>query len=135
MEFSEMLDNVYFNLDSSSTNKSKLILPKIELTNSTTNTYWKPKKLLKTINRDPQHFSSFLNKEIGNITWKSSSISDGLVMIGRIKKNKIQDSVQRYIKTYVICNICKSYKTDLDKNKNTRLLELICTECKSVYTV
>ena len=135
MDFSEMLDNVYSNLDSSSSNKSKLILPKIELSNSTTNTYWKPKKLLKQINRDPKHFSSFLNMEIGNVTWKSSSISDGLVMIGRIKKDKIQDSVQRYIKTYVICNICKSYKTDLDKNKNTRLLELICKDCNSVYTV
>ena len=135
MEFLEMLNNVYFTIESSKNTKSKLILPKIELTNSTTNTYWKPKKLLKSINRDPYHFSSFLNKEIGNVTWQSSSISEGLVMIGRIRKNKIQDCVQRYIKTYVICNICRSYKTNLDKNKNTRLLELICTECKSNYSV
>jgi len=130
-----MLDNVYCNLDSSSCSKTKLILPKIELTSSTTNTYWKPKKLLQLINRDPQHFVTFINNEIGNVTWKSSSISDGLVMIGRIKKNKIQDCVHRYIKQYVICNICKSSKTDLDKNKNTRLIELKCRDCKSVYTV
>lgn len=129
-----MLNYVYDNLDQKKENK--LILPKINMTTSTTNTYWKNvKKFLQTINRNPDHFVNFLNKEIGNVSWLTSSKSDGIVIIGKIKKEKIISNIQFYIKNYVICRICKSHNTFISKNTSSRLNELNCNKCNSIYTL
>ena len=84
MDFTNMIDTIYDQLEDSTSNKLVLPNPVIEI--STTNTYWKNiKKILQTINRPPDHFVDYMNKEIGNVNWLSSSKSDGLVIIGKYK--------------------------------------------------
>jgi len=134
MSFESMLNEVYDNLENKQ--KNKIILPKLDINISTTNTYWKNiKQFLKTIKRGPEHFIIKMNHNIGETNWVSSSKSDGIVIIGRVKKDKILSFIQNYMKTYVVCNICNSVDTELNKNNTIRQYQLKCNCCKSNYTV
>lgn len=134
MDFESMLDNIYDNLECK--NKNKLVLPKIDLNISSTNTYWKNiKKFLRTIKRGPDHFVMIMNKEVGETNWVSSSKSDGVVIIGKVKKEKIILTIQSYMKNYVICNTCNSINTKLEKNNVIRKYQLYCNDCNCNYTV
>tara|TARA_A100001037_G_C14952475_1_gene545626 strand:+ start:202 stop:606 length:405 start_codon:yes stop_codon:yes gene_type:complete len=134
MDFTNMIDTIYDQLEDSTSNKLVLPNPVIEI--STTNTYWKNiKKILQTINRPPDHFVDYMNKEIGNVNWLSSSKSDGLVIIGKYKPAKINGLLYNYVKQYVICNICNSYNTTISKNKHIKGYQLYCKKCLSQYNI
>ena len=132
MEFEKMLDEIYSNLDSQK--KTKLVLPNIDLNITTTNTYWTNiKHFLKKIKRGPDHFVNVMSLEVAPTNWKTGSKSDGVVIIGKVKKDRIISFIQNYMKRFVVCNICKSTNTLLEKNG--RLLQLKCNNCNSQYTV
>ena len=134
--FEEMLDNVYSQLTEMSQPNRKLVIPSPVIEVSTTNTYWKNiKKILMIIDRPPDHFVDFLNKELKTGDWVSESKSDGLVLIGRFKIAQITNVLQNYVKKYVVCNICKSLETKLEKNKELRCYKVECTKCCSSYVV
>ena len=134
MEFENMLDEIYNNLEIKK--KNKLILPNIEVNITTTNTYWTNiKKLLKTIKRGPDHFVQIMNKELVETNWKTASKSDGIVMIGKVKKEQLTKFTQNYIRTYVLCKVCKSHNTILQKNPTIRKYQLKCNNCNSINTV
>jgi translation initiation factor 2 subunit 2 len=138
VEFNEMLDIVYNNIDIKlkSLNSQKLVVPNPVLEYSTTNTYWKNvKKILMTINRSPDHFIDFIQMELKTGEWMSSSKSDGIVLIGKHKMDKIMYLLQSYIKKYVICNICNASNTILEKNKDLRSHMVKCNKCNSTYSV
>ena len=133
-QFYNMLDDVYSELDSLSSTTNKLIIPDPIIKQNTTNTCWENvKKTLQVINRPPEHFIEFLNKELKTGEWISSSKSDGILLIGKFKPVKIKHVISEYIKQYVICNICKSTDTILDKNKDLRSYFVSCNKCKSLY--
>jgi translation initiation factor 2 beta subunit (eIF-2beta)/eIF-5 len=134
--FLKMLNEVYVELDKVTYNSSKLIIPDPIIEKSTTNTYWKNiKKILQSINRPPDHFIEFLNKELKTGDWISNSKSDGIVMIGKFTKNQIMHVISEYIKKYVVCNICYSTETIMDKNKELRSYYICCNKCKSQYII
>ncbi len=134
--FNDMLDDVYSELESITSANSKLIIPDPIMKQNTTNTYWENvKKILQAINRPPDHFIEFLNKELKTGEWISSSKSDGIVMIGKFKPVQIKHVISEYVKKYVICNICKSTDTILEKNKDLRVYYLNCHKCKSQYAI
>ena len=134
--FIEMLNDVYTELDAINSKTTKLIIPDPALERSTTNTYWKNvKKILQSINRPPEHFIEFLNKELKTGDWISSSKSDGIVMIGKFTQNQIMHVISEYAKKYVVCNICNSTETIMDKNKELRSYYILCNKCKSQYVI
>jgi translation initiation factor 2 subunit 2 len=138
LEFNKMLDIVYNNIDvkMKTTNSQKLVVPNPVLEFNTTNTYWKNvKKILIAINRPPEHFIDFIQNEMKTGEWISSSKSDGIVLIGKYKMDKIMHILQSYIKKYVICNICNSSNTILEKNKDLRSYMIKCNKCNSTYFV
>ncbi len=137
-EFNKMLDIVYNNIENKTKcfNSQKLVVPNPVLEYCTTNTYWKNvKKILMAINRTPEHFIDFINIEMKTGEWLSSSKSDGIVMIGKFKMDKIMHVLQSYIKKYVICNICNSSNTILERNKDLRSYMINCNKCNSKYVV
>lgn len=132
--FEEMLDNVYVQLNEIKHPTTKLIIPIPIIEQSTTNTYWKNiKKILITINRPGDHFVDYLNSELKTGNWISSSKSDGLVLLGRFNNKVLTQVLHNYVKKYVICNICKSANTTLDKNKDLRTYVISCNQCNSKY--
>ena len=135
MDFDQMLDNVYVELEKTY-EKKKLVISKPEIDTSTTNTYWRNiKKILRQINRNPDHFVDYLNKEIGNVNWLSNSKSDGLVIIGKYRKDKINELLKKYLNNYVVCNSCKTSNSSLVKDSNIKKYKFICKNCKSSYYV
>jgi translation initiation factor 2 subunit 2 len=134
--FNDMLDDVYVELDILTSNTTKLVIPNPIIEKSTTNTYWKNvKKILQLIDRPAEHFIEFLNKELKTGEWISSSKSDGIVLIGKFTTNKIMHVISNYIKKYVVCIICNSTDTILDKNKDLRSYFVSCNKCKSQQVI
>jgi translation initiation factor 2 subunit 2 len=134
MDFNSMLDEIYDNLEDQT--RVKMVLPKPDINITTTNTYWKNvKPTLKSIKRGPDHFVSLMNLQVGETNWISGSKSDGVVIIGKIKKDKIVRFLQDYIKKYVFCSVCKSSDTSLSKNNTLRKYQVVCNNCNSTTTV
>ena len=134
--FNDMLNEVYDELEALTSNTSRLVIPNPVIEKSTTNTYWKNvKKILQSINRPPEHFIEFLNKELKTGDWISASKSDGIVMIGKFTSNQIMHVISNYVKKYVVCIICNSTDTILDKNKDLRSYYVACNKCKSQQVI
>jgi translation initiation factor 2 subunit 2 len=134
--FNDMLNEVYDELETMATNTSRLVVPNPIIEKSTTNTYWKNvKKILQSINRPPEHFIDFLNKELKTGEWMSASKSDGIVMIGKFTPAQIMNVISNYVKKYVVCSICNSTDTILDKNKDLRSYYVECNKCKSQHVI
>ncbi len=134
--FNTMLDEVYTQIDEKLGQATKTIIPTPIIEKSTTNTYWKNvKKILITINRPPEHFIEFVNKKLKTGEWLSQSKSDGIVLIGKFNVSQLTEVVRDYVNEYVICNICKSTNTELERNKELRLYMVSCKKCNSKYSV
>ena len=126
--FNNMLDDLYLNLNTN--NQEKLILPNLNINITTTNTFFKnAKDILKTLKCNPDHYVKYMDKELGSVNWVSSSKKDGLIIKGKIKKQKIQLLLQEYIKKYICCKICKSLNTKIIKDK--KINYIYCNKCFS----
>lgn len=137
--FEEMLTNVYSQLgeltQSSSPNR-KLVISDPDIKTSTTNTYWTNiKETLMKINRPPDHFVEFLNRQLKTGHWKSDSLSDGLVLIGKFRTSQLKVVLTEYITQYVVCRSCRTIETELVKKTGLRIYQVECSKCKSVYVV
>ncbi len=134
--FNDMLNDVYDEIDAITSNSTKLIIPNPVIEKNNTNTYWKNvKKTLQIINRPPEHFIEFFNRELKTGKWMSSSKADGIVMIGKFNTNQIMHAISEYVKKYVVCNECNSTDTILDKNIDLRSYFVYCKKCKSQYII
>ena len=132
--FESMLDDVYSQLGEKQ--KTKLKIPQPVLNITTTNTYWKNvKELLKIIKRHPDQFMDYLKAELGDVNWMSSSKSDGIVIIGKIKKNKIMRLIQEYMNKYVVCKSCKSNCSKLKFDNTIKKYKFICRDCLCEYNI
>jgi len=137
MTFEQRLDILYDIIEKEKQEKNKLVLPNPELEITTTNTFWyNTKDLMKKINRPPQHFIDFLGHELSTeVTQKTSSLSDGLILKGKQNKNKLLPLIEKYIKHYVLCKNCLAYSTKIKKDVDIRKYILTCKSCNSSYTI
>ena len=89
MSFTERLEEVYEQLYQED-NVEQLVLPVPNIEVTTTNTMWaNVKSFLKLINRPPKHFIEFLSYQLNTeVTQKTSSLGDGLILIGKQPKKK-----------------------------------------------
>lgn len=137
MNFEQRLDIFYDIIEKEKQEKNKLVLPNPELEITTTNTFWHNiKDFMKKINRPPQHFIDFTSHELGTeVTQKSSSLSDGLILKGKQNKNRILPLIEKYVKQYVLCKNCLAYSTKIKKDVEIRKYILTCKSCNSSYTI
>jgi len=132
--FESMLDDVYSQLGEKQKTKLKIPLPVLNIT--TTNTYWKNvKEFLKIIKRHPDQFMEYLKVELGDVNWMTSSKSDGIVIIGKFKKDKIMKLMQQYMNKYVVCNTCKSNSSKLKFDNTIRKYKFTCKDCFCEYNI
>lgn len=139
MSFEQRLEKVYNLLDEEKMAKddTKLILPNPNIEVTTTNTFWhNVKDFLKKVNRPPQHFIEFLSDQLNTeVTQRSSSLSQGLLLKGKQHKNKIVPIIEKYVKEYVLCMHCSNHKTKIKKDKEIREYVLTCKGCNASYTL
>mmetsp|Transcript_29278 Transcript_29278/g.93679 ORF Transcript_29278/g.93679 Transcript_29278/m.93679 type:complete len:260 (+) Transcript_29278:175-954(+) len=88
-------------------------------------------ELCKTMHRQPDHVQAFLLAELG-----TSGSLDGqqrLIVKGRFLPKVFEGILRRYVTEYVLCNMCKSPDTIL--NRENRLYFLRCEQCGASSTV
>ena len=136
MSFESRLEEVYNHLTQED-KVEKLILPKPTIEVTTTNTIWhNVKEFLKVVNRPPKHFIDFLSDELGTeVSQKSSSLSHGLILIGKQGPKKVLPMIEKYMKDFVVCKYCNSYKSKIKKDETIRKYVFYCKSCKADYTI
>jgi translation initiation factor 2 subunit 2 len=136
MSFETRLEQVYQELHSEN-DVEKLVLPDPKIEVTSTNTYWhNVKDFLKKINRPPKHFIDFLADQLGTeVTQKSASLTQGLILLGKQRDKKILPLIEKYMKEYVVCKYCNSYKSKLKKDETIRKYVFNCKVCNSSYSV
>tara|TARA_B100000161_G_C33500987_1_gene391689 strand:- start:205 stop:615 length:411 start_codon:yes stop_codon:yes gene_type:complete len=136
MSFEQRLGEVYDMLDTGGETE-RLVLPKPNIEVTTTNTYWhNVKDLLRKINRPPKHFINFLSEQLDTeVTQKTSSLSKGLILIGKHNLKRVSPLIEKYMNENVICKYCKSYRTKIKKDDSIRKYVLTCKNCQSSYSV
>jgi translation initiation factor 2 subunit 2 len=83
------------------------------------------KDILDTLRRDEQHVLSYLLREIG--TAGDSEGGDRVVFVGKLAERQIQDKLDQYVDTFVMCDECHRPDTHLTKDGRTTLLK--CDAC------
>jgi len=124
-DFNTLVNNAYSILNNQ-THNGNLILPEVVVEIGTTRIHWKNvKEYLKVIQRNPDHFMSWLKSELPGkeINWYSGSKSEGLIIHGkRQTKKDISHILMKYIKKYVTCSSCKNSNSTLTKENSIEKL-------------
>ena len=87
-------------------------------------------KIIDTINRDSDQLLRFL---LGNIGTSGEIVGNRAVFQGKIPPKTIQDKLEDYIDTYVICSECKRPDTHLVKKD--RMILIRCDACGAFRAV
>ena len=134
--FEKMLDKLFLVLEEDPT-ENKLRIGQPIFKRESKNKIWvNAKNYLQTINRDPDHFIIFMNKETNGVAnWKTSHKSDGIVLSSKTKDNNIISLMEKYILNYVTCSQCQSCNTIMTKDTSTRSYMIKCKVCKSIKYV
>lgn len=135
--FTEMLNDVYKQVNNTTFEETTLILPTPKLEKSTTRMLWMVAPYLKRIERPKEHFYDFLTKKKGyDINWVSDLIEDGLIIKSKkITQNNIINIMKEYVNLYVLCNSCKNSQTEMKRDNEIKKYRIKCINCKSEYTV
>jgi translation initiation factor 2 subunit 2 len=87
-------------------------------------------KIIDVLNRDANHFLKFLLGSVGT----AGEISSGRVIFqGKIPIKTIQDRLDEYVQTYVICQECHRPDTHLVKKDRTLLIR--CDACGAFRSI
>jgi len=78
----------------------------------------------KLLRRDPEKLLLFLAKELGS---SANIVNERAFFIGKWEQDVFKTLLQRYLKEYVLCPICGSPDTKVEKVK--RLTFLVCEAC------
>ena len=111
--------------------RERFEVPKAEILYEGKNTIIKNfMEIVKKIDRDPMHVYKYLMRELGTA---GNIQGDRLILKGRVSSSLIQNRVDNYIKTYVICYECGSPDTEL--RKEGRIEILVCKACGAIRPV
>jgi putative translation initiation factor aIF-2 beta subunit len=89
------------------------------------------KTICKTLLRTENELMKYILGEFscqGSITGQHE-----LIINGKFNEKSVQSVLNKYIKKYVLCYVCKSSKTKLAKENRLTILE--CENCKSKTSV
>jgi translation initiation factor 2 subunit 2 len=82
------------------------------------------KEICDALNREPHHVLKFLSGEMATAATMQGSRA---VFQGKFDQDTLGRLIERYVKEFVVCPICKRPDTKIVKER--RLLFLICEAC------
>jgi len=92
-------------------------------------------EIVTAMNRLPDHLLSYMLAELGT---SGSTDSQGRVTFkyaGRQAQKHMESVIKQYVKEYVLCKLCKSSDTKLNKDSATRLFFMVCGSCGASRSV
>jgi translation initiation factor 2 subunit 2 len=90
-------------------------------------------EICDNLHRKKEHLNEYLFAEMG--TTGNLDGSERLVIKGAFRTKDIESLLRKYIQEYVICKVCTSLDTRLDRDPNTRLFSINCMNCQASRTV
>eukprot|EP01006_Ploeotia_vitrea_P061935 TRINITY_DN7965_c0_g1_i1.p1 TRINITY_DN7965_c0_g1~~TRINITY_DN7965_c0_g1_i1.p1 ORF type:complete len:201 (+),score=18.02 TRINITY_DN7965_c0_g1_i1:63-665(+) len=87
----------------------------------------------KALNRPADHLMAFMLSELG--TTGNLDGEQHLILQRRFQPKDIEGQVRQYINEYVQCQLCHSLHTNMVKDSNTRLYQMVCTKCSGTRTL
>ncbi|KAF0974148.1 hypothetical protein FDP41_006758 [Naegleria fowleri] len=90
-------------------------------------------EICANLHRAEQHVLDYLFAELG--TTGNLDGSNRLVIRGAFKSKDIENLLRKYITEYVVCKICNSLDTRLNRDPTTRLYSIHCANCLASRTV
>jgi translation initiation factor 2 subunit 2 len=124
-DYTALLDRAKSVLPETIENHERFVIPELDLIQEGKNTIFRNFiDVADTLRRDPQHLLHFLLKELGapgNIEGRR------VVFKAKISSNSINEKIQNYTDTYVICSECGLPDTKISREDRTLVLE--CEAC------
>lgn len=123
-----LIDRVYNELNKLNRNDNKLKLSKPMIKNENKKTFFLNfRELCLKLSRNELDIQKFISDELSS---KSSIDVNGvLILHGIYKYATIQNNIEKFIMSYVLCTECKSHNTIVLKEKSASYL--LCNSCKS----
>lgn len=125
MSYEELLKKSYKELPESIIEKQRFEVPKVKghiQGNNTIITNFK--QIAKYLHRDENHFLKYILKEIA----APGKFSGPLLIIGtKVSASLINDKIDKYVETYVLCPVCGKPDTLIEIEKGSSSLK--CTAC------
>ncbi len=126
-----MLDRLYLSLPEQTKTQERFEMPKVESFVQGQKTIIKNSSaLLKSINREEKHLMKFLTKDLAV---PASSSEGRIILTGKFSESHIRNSIQNYIKEYVLCKECKKPDTKFKEMQGIKMLK--CEACGAMTPV
>lgn len=137
MTYDEMLDRIFgmLNPDISSKKAFKMKPPVVVREGTKRVVLINFQEIVVSMNRTPDHLLSFMLAELGT---SGSTDPQGRVTFkyaGRQAQKHMESVIKQYVKEYVLCKLCKSSDTKLNKDSATRLYFMTCGACSASRSV
>jgi len=137
MTYDEMLDRIFgmLNPDISSKKAFKMKPPVVVREGTKRVVLINFQEIVVSMNRVPDHLLSFMLAELGT---SGSTDPQGRVTFkyaGRQAQKHMESVIKQYVKEYVLCKLCKSSDTKLNKDSATRLYFMTCGACSASRSV
>lgn len=83
--------------------------------------------ICESMKRSPEHLQSYVFAELG---CDGTFAGEGqFILKGRFYARNIESLLRKYIREYVMCQMCRSSNTNLVKDQATRLTNIVCNNC------
>ena len=131
VNYEEMLNEAYKKIKPIESKIDRFEIPKIEGHIEGTRTIITNfKQICSYLRRDQDHLLKFLLKELAS---PGSIKDDRLVLIRKISSKLINEKIELYVQTYVICKECK--KPDTEIIKEDRFTFIHCLACGAKHSI
>lgn len=129
MDIESLVKRVYSKLyQNNHTSSEKLPIKNLNVVIENKKTYFYSfRSICQLISREENNLKKFFEEELSkktSITMNGCLIIDGIFNIASIQK-----ILKSYLKTFVICQECKSFKTALEKSNKIQYVN--CSKCLS----
>lgn len=125
MDYNELLDKAYEKLPKIEGTGERFEIPKVEVLNQGNKTIINNFiKITQIIRREPDHLLKYLTKALAV---PGAVEGQKLVLNTNLSAKRIQDKIDVYVKTYVICKECSRPDTKLVKEGRITLIK--CEAC------
>ncbi|MBD3188172.1 translation initiation factor IF-2 subunit beta [Candidatus Bathyarchaeota archaeon] len=126
-EYMEMLDAAIEKLPEDVMNRERFKLPKAEIrTEGKKTIVVNFKSISEALKRETKHFLKYLLNEVG--TAGSYDDQSGRVTLqGMFTKRTILNTIEEYVKEFVICDTCNKPDTNIERQGRQQIL--ICLAC------
>ena len=131
-KYKNMLDRLYMSLPSHEMKEtSRMEIPKVDSIMQGQKTLFRNfSQIIKLINRDESKLSKFITKDLA----AAGTIIEGkLILNGSFTTEKLQKSLDAYLKEYLYCKQCGRPDTKFETHSGVKMLK--CTACGAVLPV